>query len=255
MRNFIMMSFLIFLVFSSCKKESQKEDTTHLTVPASVTQNIDKQMKTKAVYMDMVRKHIAKKIKFKQKKYKNDFLPPSEGGPVESQNGIYYYIGDPVGDPYDEVTAADGLTIIAASIEDEAAARTELLGTIDAAKNYLNSYGLDFSDEYSSDDFRYVHAANLLIEVIEREGDPSTYGQVSVNGKKTASGQYKESKQDTIIGCILKATGIKALVDAWANKAATKAMIFKAVGKVASRYLGYVGAAIAMYDLAECLFT
>lgn len=52
----------------------------------------------------------------------------------------------------------------------------------------------------------------------------------------------------------MQAIGINAIYDAWFGKFATKRLLLAAVGKIATRYLGYVGAAIAVYDFADCMW-
>jgi len=158
------------------------------------------------------------------------------------ENIISYTTGTYIGDPYDDVIAADGPIIQAVSQQEEEETRLLVMEQISEAKVYLNSHGLDLSDEYTYDDPRYIHAANIILEMENRKGIPSGGGDISV------------SRENTTVGCILQATGINTLYESWFNKFATKRMLIAAVGKLATRYLGWVGAAVAVYDFVDCMW-
>lgn len=158
---------------------------------------------------------------------------------------ISYTTGSYVGDPYDEYFGADGPVVAAISPQEEEETRVSLQGQINEAKTYLNSHGLDFSDVYASDDYQYIHAANLVMEMEDVMGIPSGGGGPIV---------LEAVRENTTFGCITQAIGINALYDAWFDKFATKRMLIAAVGKLATRYLGWVGAAVAVYDFIDCMW-
>lgn len=106
------------------------------------------------------------------------------------------------------------------------------------AKDYLLSLGLDFSDEYSWNDPRYIHAANVMVEV-------ETY--------MNSTGSNTIARENTTFGCMMQAVGIQHAAEIFLNKTLTKRAIIAIVGKVASRYLGAVGALIAAYDFVDCM--
>ncbi|MDN3593950.1 hypothetical protein [Zunongwangia endophytica] len=61
---------------------------------------------------------------------------------------------------------------------------------------------------------------------------------------------------DTLGGCIMDAVGIAAVFELFGhglNKKMKKKAIKKVIRKVAVKYLGYVGAALAVYDFVDCM--
>lgn len=166
---------------------------------------------------------------------------------MNDEGTVGYISGAYVGDPYDDVTAADGYIVQAASLQEEEQTRVAMSGQVQNAKNYLNYHGLDLSDEYSYDDPRYIHAANIVMEMESTTGIP-------VPGGSGGAGGMLESRENSTFGCVMQAIGITSLYNAWFDKFATKRMLIAAVGKLATRYLGWVGAAVAVYDFIDCMW-
>ncbi|MET0393616.1 MAG: hypothetical protein ABW019_10770 [Chitinophagaceae bacterium] len=242
----ILIAALAASVIASCSKSGdmrskEKETTvTELAAPAPTTLTREEYSRS----LDMFKQ----KIKFNPVLLVNGRVPAEELDPSDSPSGdpgtIGYTTGGYVGDPYDEVTAADGPIVQAISQQEEEQTRDVMQGQIANAKAYLNYHGLDMSDEFGYDDPRYIHAANIVMEMENTTGIPGQGG----------SGLISVSRENSLFGCAMQAIGINTLYEAWFDKFATKRMLIAAVGKVASRYLGWVGAAIAVYDFIDCMW-
>lgn len=259
--------FIFTVVLFSCQKGVNK---TQLDIVSTISQTASNKQNliSRTIYVEAFKKFKLRNItKFKPRSpFKKNVISESIPG---SDNGtpIYYITGSIVGDPNDEVIASYGPTILAASNEDELAARDELQVTITAAKNYLSSAGLDFTTEFSNDDFRYIHAANIVLEMETKEGFPpegsGLLNMNPINIRTNATGTsnhndqaivFETSRENTVLGCLVQAVGIRALYDAWYDKFATKRMLITMIGKIAARYMGFVGTALAVYDFIDCMW-
>jgi hypothetical protein len=250
----IFLALIATLAFTSCSKEN---DVTQLD-----QENLQKSFEKNAATTSTTLQSFAAKTKEKPKekyaksleKFKQKMklsLISSDNGrlaePLEEiigdENLVSYTTGEYVGDPNDYVTAADGPVIQAVSQQEEDETRVMLLDQINEAKTYLNSHGIDLSDEYNYDDSRYIHAANIIMEMEDTKGIPGSGG-----------GTIPVARENTTFGCAMQAIGISALYHTWFDKFATKRMLIAAVGKLATRYLGWVGAAVAVYDFIDCMW-
>ena len=139
--------------------------------------------------------------------------------------------------PDDEKWVKDGEIVSANSIKTENSFRNneDIQALINSAKVYLESEDLDFTLEFQNEEYKYIHAA-----------------QVYLDYKKSLI-QSSEVKQNTFSGCILQALGVQAVIDSFLTKM-TKQTIIKLVAKLAKRYLGWLGAAIAVIDFIECYY-
>jgi hypothetical protein len=84
--------------------------------------------------------------------------------------------------------------------------------------------------------------------------DESDFELSSILGISSAFAD--QEKEDTIGGCIADAAGISAvftLINDGANKKLTKLAVKKVIRKVATKALGVIGAALAVYDFADCM--
>jgi len=250
----ICLALFATLAFTSCSKEN---DVTQLD-QESFQKSVEKTAATTSTSLqsfsrktnESPEKKFANSLeKFKQKlklsliSSDNGKLSEPSKEIIEDENVVSYTTGKYVGDPNDYVIAADGPVIQAVSQQEEVETRAMLLVQINEAKTYLNSHGLDLSDQYTYDDSRYIHAAIIIKEMEDTKGIPGIGG-----------GTIPVAKQNSTFGCVMQAIGITSLYNTWFDKFATKRMLISAVGKLATRYLGYVGAAVAVYDFIDCMW-
>lgn len=106
-----------------------------------------------------------------------------------------------------------------------------------SAKTYLLNEG--YSDIVNTLDtpnerYKLIHAANALVDL------KKVVNNSSVTNARLAN-------------CIFEALGFSALAELGANWAvASRQVIIRAVGKLATRYLGWFGAAIAVASFVDC---
>ena len=133
----------------------------------------------------------------------------------------------------------------------------------------IKSYGLteqEIIDEFGSLDNPGIAEAGLAIAQIENQAN---YGvelieitEENPRGESLLTGEdYIESPTDVIhersqtFDCAMQAIGITAVGELISNglKSMTKSAVKKVLKKVATRYLGWVGAAIAVYEFGDCM--
>lgn len=100
----------------------------------------------------------------------------------------------------------------------------------------LNMMGIP--DEEIIENYGTLYSTDLIITGMYLLGDNPELHNGSMN---------------RVSDCILEATGIMALKDAFFGNFTNRRAIVKAIGKVAGRTLGYVGTVIAAYDFMNCM--
>jgi len=115
---------------------------------------------------------------------------------------------------------------------------------VNNARNYLYGNGYhDIVGQIEENDpvnagFKIVHAANTLVWLKYQMGTLAERGS-----------------QERAVNCVLQAIGYAAIAELSANWAtASRQYLLKAVGKLASRYLGWFGAAIALGSFIDCMW-
>lgn len=144
-------------------------------------------------------------------------------------------------------------------------------GIRDEAKMVLYAY--DFTDNKIIEEFGSVDSPDIsvvanLVMALEEElqqdkridfMQESDFELASILGVSSLYAQQTQTEQDqldTVGGCIADAIGITAVFEILsngANKRMKKAAIRKVIRKVATRTLGVVGAALAVYDFVDCM--
>ncbi len=124
--------------------------------------------------------------------------------------------------------------------EDSAKNCAAITSAITSAKDYLNSEGYSdivFELDTNEDRYKLIHAANALVD-LKQQMEPSN-----------------PSRVDDIANCFFQAIGYAAIAELSANWAsASRQVILRAVGKIATRYLGWFGAAIAVVSFVDCMW-
>lgn len=118
-----------------------------------------------------------------------------------------------------------------------------MIALVEDAKTYLTNEGYaDIVNTWYNTPKaqRLIHAANALLDLKK---------QLNANHARSSGTQAK------LTNCVLQAIGYSALAELGANwAAASRQVILKAVGKLATRYLNWFGAAIAVVSFADCMW-
>jgi hypothetical protein len=119
------------------------------------------------------------------------------------------------------------------------------------SKALLQAYEIDYKESFDENDPKIVLAGFLIVSIEKRL-------QATELDKSDISGRTAEA-EGSWWDCALEAVGVAAvseLIASFGSSAAIQAsssVILKAVGKVASRYAGWIGAAIMVADFTECM--
>jgi len=141
--------------------------------------------------------------------------------------------------------------LLSRSTNNESKTRTEeeakqvLRPLIQGSKELFSAYGIsesDFVEELDSEDPRIAMLGLALLSA-------KTNKEVAVNlSGLFVSSLYAQDAYD----CALRAVGIEAVVELF-NGQVTSAIAKRAIRKIASRALGWVGAAWAVYEFGDCM--
>lgn len=119
---------------------------------------------------------------------------------------------------------------------DENQSKTILMPVINETIKLLNIEGVsnqEIINEFGSLDNPEI--LYLSLDIVEYEGSSSL------------------QKADTI-DCVLRATGIQTLHDAFWGLFTNRRTLLRAVGRIATRTLGWFGAALIVADFADCMW-
>ena len=147
---------------------------------------------------------------------------------------MYGYYEDPenlvIGGPYNSASSSGQETFFQTC--------SNVTSAISSARTYLTNEGYsDIVTQLGNESYNLIHAANSLMDLKKQVG-------MSTNNQAAR-----------MANCVFQALGFTALAELGANwAAASRQAILRAVGKVASRYLGWFGAAIAVVSFVDCMW-
>lgn len=124
--------------------------------------------------------------------------------------------------------------------------------SIQSAKNYL--YNLGFSDLEIESELQGSEESNLVIAVMalidaENQYESSIgFNYDSLFGQNAHAMTISQNWYD----CLLRSVGIDAVIELFNGKV-TKLIAKKAIRKIVSRTIGWVGAAVAIYEYGSCM--
>jgi len=104
-----------------------------------------------------------------------------------------------------------------------------------------------------------IGALAFRLNQLEMQGksiDTSAFDNWFVPGElveSQASGEILSYAQPSIVDCALDALGIPAALIVGSAKNLTRVALIKAAKKLVARTIGYIGAAIAIYDFGDCM--
>lgn len=135
----------------------------------------------------------------------------------------------------------------------EKEAKEVMLPIVDGTKELLQLYGIDesdFTEEF--EDINDPRIAFIGLAILAAKDEASN--QIVINFTCFFSQSvYAQGWYD----CALRSVGIDAIIEVVNNKAlgskAAKKLIKKAIRKVAMRAVGWIGAAIAVYEFGDCM--
>lgn len=153
--------------------------------------------------------------------------------------------------------------ILASYTIDEQPIVSALQPAIQEAKNYLYELGLtdaEISVELQGGDESDLVLAVMALKNAESNHLNSTNLSNNYQNLFGFSIYAQEQQQDNTLqdsgpdwyDCLLRSVGIDAVIELFNGKV-TKAIAKKAIRKIVSRTLGWVGAAIAVYEYGDCM--
>tara|TARA_R110002073_G_scaffold108336_9_gene243611 strand:+ start:44811 stop:45632 length:822 start_codon:yes stop_codon:yes gene_type:complete len=124
--------------------------------------------------------------------------------------------------------------------------------SIKNAKSYLYSLGLtdvEIENELQgSEDSNLVLVVMSLIDAENKNNSTTAFNYNDLFGQSV----YAMATPQDWYDCLLRSVGIDAVVELFNGKV-TKEIAKKAIRKVASRTLGWIGVAIAVYEYGDCM--
>jgi len=121
------------------------------------------------------------------------------------------------------------------------------------SKLVLDAYEIDYNKEFQSVNDPQIIITSLVLLTLEKEFQAiDSNGSSKIKLLNNSKGAWD---------CAMEAIGVAAvaeLISSIGSSAAIQAsrtLILKTVGKIASRYAGWIGAAIMVADFAECMAT
>ncbi|APY10086.1 hypothetical protein BWZ22_02025 [Seonamhaeicola sp. S2-3] len=200
----------------------------------------------------------------------NDFYENGELTNLKELNDFYYTAKNVAKNINEKLNASKKSKSISSkdlSLENNQQIDAELQVTItpliQSGLDLLTSYG--FSNQKLMLNFGSLDSPNIAIvsfaifeaEVLAKEGyviedlDPN----IDYDIASILIGSQNVYAQSMIGSCVLEALGVNAVIKGFKGglKKLGKKGALKLFGKVASRYLGWVGAAIAIVDFADCM--
>ncbi len=135
----------------------------------------------------------------------------------------------------------------------EAEARQTMTPLVEGTKELLKLYGItesDFSEEFTNTNDPRIALIGIAILADKKDKNKQTVMNFTNMFGQTA---YAQNWYD----CALRSAGIDAIIEIFNKKAIgskiAKKMLKKAIKKVATRTLGWIGAAIAVYEFGYCM--
>lgn len=123
------------------------------------------------------------------------------------------------------------------SVFDEQKAKSVLMPFVNKTKDLLISEGI--SEQEIIDEFGSLDSPELAL--------------VGIAIIETQNQQISESDSPSVLECVARAfVGIKLHEGFWSNFT-NRRVLLRAVGKLATRTLGWVGAALVVYDFTDCM--
>ncbi|MBT8206398.1 MAG: hypothetical protein KJO20_13585 [Eudoraea sp.] len=135
--------------------------------------------------------------------------------------------------------------------------KRELKPVLGHSRELLTTYGIseDFlAREFSNPEDPRIILAGLWLMAAERQGTSSRMqnrAQILNFGLFAQENSLTEAKPDWM-ECMLAAVGVDAIVE-FLKGNVTEAIARKAIRKIASRTLGWVGVALALYEYGNCM--
>lgn len=138
------------------------------------------------------------------------------------------------------------------------AAKQSLQPTLVEAKNYLRSKGLtdnDIQNLLTADEYGPAMSESDLIPAVMQliAEEQNTNSIASLNFSNVFIQSAHASEIGNCAGDALGISAIAAVVNEGLYTSAGKALLKKAIRKVASRALGWVGAAVFTYEFGDCM--
>lgn len=147
------------------------------------------------------------------------------------------------------------------NISDEKEIKEILKPLLESSKELLHAYDFtdqEIEDELGSLDNPEVILSAMLIVAMENQRKVET-ASMDIGGlffnnlyAQRGPGYDDAQQQSSTYDCALRAFGVDAVIDLFNGKV-TKQIVKKAIKKIASRAVGWIGAAWAAYEFGSCM--
>lgn len=144
----------------------------------------------------------------------------------------------------------------------ESQAKETLLSLLEDSKKLLLEYGIDdkiLKEQFGDENNPAIINLGMYILYINKQDSKQTLSEAGFNHFFSFStfadnnSSKDKDKEDTIVDCAMEALGVPTeLILGGAKNLTTKA-ILKAAKKLATRTVGWLGAAYAVYEFGDCM--
>jgi hypothetical protein len=134
-----------------------------------------------------------------------------------------------------------------------------MMPLVAGTKELLKAYDIDESElqqEFADPTDPRIALVGLFLLAAENEEKRAVtvnFAQVfGTSSYANTTTVFNAATSPSVTDCMIKAVGIDVVLE-FVNGNVTKAIAKKAIKKIASRVLGYIGAAIAVYEFGSCM--
>ncbi|TKB99037.1 hypothetical protein [Pedobacter cryophilus] len=261
----------IILVVQSCQKESLPQSKNQLIAKQNFLNSINGSLKS-FDKLTITSKSSSSGIKVNSDDYfyQNDYATVSlysESGYSSNNSEIFFgslfdIPNTDVGVIYNDATQSGNITpdqtlIISYDMPIQAAEQL-MQPTLIEAKNYLYAQGYTESDIQEvlaadeegpvMEESALIPAVMILVAEQENLSGSTNFNMITMFGSEARASQIGDCAGDA-----LGVSAVAIALQSGLNTSTGKALLSKAIRKVASRSLGWIGAAIFAYEFGDCM--
>lgn len=144
----------------------------------------------------------------------------------------------------------------------ESQAKESLLSLLEDSKKLLLEYGIDdkfLKEQFGDENNPAIINLGMYILYINKQDSKQTLSEAGFNHFFSFStfadnnSSKDKDKENTIVDCAMEALGVPSGLILGSAKNLTTKAILKAAKKLATRTVGWLGAAVAVYEFGDCM--